>query len=134
MNGLTSESSDLLDQSSTEVKEPDEDRCGQPVQIYAFCTILAIGVTIALVLEIHLDATQVCSIKDLGPVLTAAFLLTAAPQVSIRRVTSDHELCTGLSVRVLRDGGSSVDAAVAGSLCLGVVHPHVSGVGGYVSH
>lgn len=25
-----------------------------------------------------------------------------------------------------------MDAAIAGALCLGVVHPHVSGVGGYV--
>lgn len=45
---------------------------------------------------------------------------------------SDHERCTALGHRVLRDGGSSVDAAIAGALCLGVVHPHVSGVGGYV--
>ncbi|XP_037535057.1 glutathione hydrolase 7-like [Nematolebias whitei] len=110
LNGLTSDSSGLLDQSSSKVKEPDEGRCSQdqPVHIYAICTILAIGVTVALVLEIHLDATQ----------------------VSIKGVTSDDELCTELSVRVLRDGGSSVDAAIAGSLCLGVVHPHVSGVGG----
>lgn len=71
--------------------------------------------------------------KFVGPTLTAAFLLTAASQVSTKGVTSDDELCTGLSARVLRDGGSSVDAAIAGSLCLGVVHPHVSGVGGYVS-
>lgn len=45
---------------------------------------------------------------------------------------SDHERCTAIGHRVLRDGGSSVDAAIASALCLGVVHPHVSGVGGYV--
>uniref|UniRef100_A0A3P8UA19 Gamma-glutamyltransferase 7 n=1 Tax=Amphiprion percula TaxID=161767 RepID=A0A3P8UA19_AMPPE len=45
-------------------------------------------------------------------------------------LVSDHERCTALGQRVLQDGGSSVDAAVAGALCLGVVHPHVSGVGG----
>ncbi|KAF3855864.1 hypothetical protein F7725_016587 [Dissostichus mawsoni] len=39
-------------------------------------------------------------------------------------------LCSALGHRVLRDGGSSVDAAITAALCLGVVHPHVSGVGG----
>ncbi len=48
-------------------------------------------------------------------------------------LVSDHERCTALGQRVLRDGGSSVDAAVTAALCLGVVHPHVSGVGGYVT-
>ncbi|XP_024864970.1 glutathione hydrolase 7 isoform X2 [Kryptolebias marmoratus] len=110
LNELTSGSSDLLDQSSSKLKETDEDRCGRdhPVHVYAFSIILAVGVTIALVLENHLDATL----------------------VSIKGVVSDHELCTVLSEKVLRDGGSSVDAAIAGTLCLGVVHPHVSGVGG----
>lgn len=48
-------------------------------------------------------------------------------------LVSDHELCTALGQRVICDGGSSVDAAIAGALCLGIVHPHVSGVGGYVT-
>uniref|UniRef100_A0A3Q3BES7 Glutathione hydrolase 7-like n=1 Tax=Kryptolebias marmoratus TaxID=37003 RepID=A0A3Q3BES7_KRYMA len=104
LNELTSGSSDLLDQSSSKLKETDEDRCGRdhPVHVYAFSIILAVGVTIALF----------------------------ADPVSIKGVVSDHELCTVLSEKVLRDGGSSVDAAIAGTLCLGVVHPHVSGVGG----
>uniref|UniRef100_A0A3Q1FUK2 Gamma-glutamyltransferase 7-like n=1 Tax=Acanthochromis polyacanthus TaxID=80966 RepID=A0A3Q1FUK2_9TELE len=64
--------------------------------------------------------------------ITALFILnTAAPQASINgALVSNHERCTALGQRVLQDGGSSVDAAVAGVLCLGVVHPHVSGVGG----
>jgi len=68
------------------------------------------------------------------PVSTTPFTLTAAAlQVPPKGVLSDHELCTVLGERVLRDHGSSVDAAIAGALCLGVVHPHVSGVGGYVT-
>lgn len=45
---------------------------------------------------------------------------------------SDDERCTALGQKVLKDRGSSVDAAVAAALCLGVVQPHVSGIGGYV--
>lgn len=57
------------------------------------------------------------------------------PQVLAKgAVVSDHELCSAFGHRVLRDGGSSVDAAITAALCLGVVHPHVSGIGGYVIH
>lgn len=57
-----------------------------------------------------------------------------ASQFFIKGVlVSDHERCTALGQNVLRDHGSSVDAAIAATLCLGVVHPHVSGIGGYVT-
>nr|XP_054603839.1 glutathione hydrolase 7 isoform X1 [Nothobranchius furzeri] len=100
----------LFNQRLSKLKETNEDCCrtNTPVQLYAVPIILAVGVTIALALQIHLDASL----------------------VSIKGVASDHERCTVLSESVLRDGGSSVDAAIAGALCLGVVHPHVSGVGG----
>ncbi|XP_027134719.1 glutathione hydrolase 7-like isoform X2 [Larimichthys crocea] len=45
-------------------------------------------------------------------------------------LVSDDDHCTALGQRVLHDRGSSVDAAVVAALCLGVVHPHASGVGG----
>lgn len=48
-------------------------------------------------------------------------------------LVTDHGRCTALGQRVLHDGGSSVDAAITAALCLGVVHPHVTGVGGYVT-
>lgn len=48
-------------------------------------------------------------------------------------LVTDHERCTALGQRVLHDHGSSVDAAIAAVLCLGVVHPHLSGIGGYVT-
>lgn len=52
-------------------------------------------------------------------------------QVFVKGVlVSDHERCTALGQKVLQDHGSSVDAAIAAALCLGVVHPHVSGIGG----
>ncbi|XP_028261007.1 glutathione hydrolase 7-like [Parambassis ranga] len=78
-----------------------------PITIYAVCVIFAFGVTVALVLQIYLGESLVKGV-----------------------LVSDHELCTTLGQRVICDGGSSVDAAIAGALCLGIVHPHVSGVGG----
>lgn len=61
-------------------------------------------------------------------------LITFASQVFVKGVlVSDHERCTALGQTVLHDRGSSVDAAIAAALCLGVVHPHVSGIGGYVT-
>ncbi|XP_075316084.1 glutathione hydrolase 7-like [Odontesthes bonariensis] len=103
-------SPNMFDQSLPKLKEREEHCCrqGVPIQLCAVCILFAIGVTIALVVRIYLDASLVLP----------------------KGVLSDHELCTALGEGVLRDHGSSVDAAIAGALCLGVVHPHVSGVGG----
>uniref|UniRef100_A0A8C2ZGX0 Glutathione hydrolase n=1 Tax=Cyclopterus lumpus TaxID=8103 RepID=A0A8C2ZGX0_CYCLU len=79
------------------------------IHVYAACLTFAIAVTIALILHIYLGVRVVFAEGVVG---------------------SDHERCTALGQTVLRDGGSSVDAAIAAALCLGVVHPHVSGVGG----
>ncbi|KAM7423232.1 hypothetical protein PAMA_011000 [Pampus argenteus] len=108
---LASGSPHLNDTDLFDLKETNKDSSSQDSLIFVYATaiIFAAGVTIALILRIYLGESAVF-IKGV--------------------LVSDHERCTALGQRVLDDRGSSVDAAIAATLCLGVVHPHVSGIGG----
>ncbi|XP_060698632.1 glutathione hydrolase 6 [Hemiscyllium ocellatum] len=48
-------------------------------------------------------------------------------------VISDSEICSSFAKEILMEGGNAVDAGVVAMLCLGVVHPHSTGIGGAVS-
>ena len=45
-------------------------------------------------------------------------------------VSSPHYLASAAGLRVLQDGGTAVDAAIAVNSTLGVVYPHMTGAGG----
>lgn len=45
-------------------------------------------------------------------------------------VAADEARCSQIGADVLSENGTAVDAAVAAALCLGVVHPQSSGIGG----
>jgi len=45
-------------------------------------------------------------------------------------VAADHGTCSQMGVERLKAGGNAVDAAVTVALCLGVVRPFSSGMGG----
>lgn len=45
-------------------------------------------------------------------------------------VVSPHYLASVAGHKILEKGGNAFDAAVAVSACLGVVYPHMTGLGG----
>lgn len=114
---LPSSASDLAAHDDGSFRETSTDpftqdcacqRDGLTVIITA-CLTFATAVTIALIVQIYCGDPQVF---NQGAVVT------------------DVAQCTSLGLGVLEKQGSSVDAAIAAALCLGVVHPHTSGIGG----
>ncbi|XP_039972504.1 glutathione hydrolase 7-like isoform X3 [Xiphias gladius] len=104
---MASGSPNLLRHSLSNFKETDKD-CSRQDSLMPLCVvsiIFAIGVTVALILHFYLWESLVF-VKGV--------------------LVSDHERCSALGQKVLHDHGSSVDAAIAATLCLGVLHPHVS--------
>ncbi|OXB61783.1 UNVERIFIED_CONTAM: hypothetical protein H355_008478 [Colinus virginianus] len=77
--------------------------------IITACLTFATGVTVALIMQIYFGDPQ---LFQRGAVVT------------------DAARCTALGIEVLSKQGSSVDAAIASVLCMGVVNPHISGIGG----
>ncbi|XP_048205008.1 glutathione hydrolase 7 isoform X1 [Perognathus longimembris pacificus] len=117
---LPSSSSEMGSQDGSPLRETRKDpfsaaaaecSCRQDglTVIVTACLTFATGVTVALVMQIYFGDPQ---IFQQGAVVT------------------DAARCTALGMEVLSKQGSSVDAAVVAALCLGIVAPHSSGLGG----
>ncbi|KAM9296161.1 glutathione hydrolase 7 [Gastrophryne carolinensis] len=114
---LPSSSSEMGSQDASPLRETAKDpfssdcSCRQDglTVIITACVTFAMGVTIALIIQIYFGDPQI-------------FHQGA--------VVSDASHCTALGIEVLEKRGSSVDAAIATALCLGIVNPHTSGIGG----
>ncbi|KAM9372068.1 glutathione hydrolase 7 [Phaethornis superciliosus] len=114
---LPSSSSEMGSQDVSPLQETSKDpfsgdcsfrQDGLTVIITA-CLTFAMGVTVALIMQIYFGDPQ---IFQRGAVVT------------------DAARCTALGTEVLNKQGSSVDAAIASALCAGIVNPHTSGIGG----
>ncbi|OCT56572.1 hypothetical protein XELAEV_18004671mg [Xenopus laevis] len=114
---LPSSSSEMGSQDASPLRETIKDpfssdcSCRQDdlTVIITACVTFALGVTIALIMQIYFGDPQI-------------FHQGA--------VVSDASRCTALGIEVLEKRGSSVDAAIVTTLCLGIVNPHTSGIGG----
>ncbi|XP_068768661.1 glutathione hydrolase 7 isoform X2 [Struthio camelus] len=114
---LPSSSSEMGSQDVSPLRETSKDpfsgdcSCRQDglTVIITACLTFATGVTVALIMQIYFGDPQ---IFHRGAVVT------------------DAARCTALGIEVLNKQGSSVDAAIASALCVGIVNPHTSGIGG----
>ncbi|XP_029469560.1 glutathione hydrolase 7 [Rhinatrema bivittatum] len=114
---LPSSSSEMGSQDVSPLRETTKDpftadcSCRQDglTVIITACLTFATGVTIALIMQVYFGDPQ---IFHQGAVVTE----------------SSH--CTALGIEVLNKQGSSVDAAIVSTLCLGILNPHTSGIGG----
>ncbi|XP_043946222.1 glutathione hydrolase 7 [Protopterus annectens] len=114
---LPSSSSEMGSQDVSPLRETTKDpfssecSCRQDglTVIITACLTFATGVTVALIMQIYFGDPQ---IFHQGAVAT------------------DASRCSALGVEVLNKQGSSVDAAIVASLCLGIINPHTSGIGG----
>ena len=88
--------------------------CGDGLKFIISCfTILTISITTTLILQIlYADKAP----QDKAGVHGA--------------VATDYTNCSQIGTKVLRKGGNAVDAAVAATICMTVVAPHKTGLGG----
>ena len=108
---------------------------------YCNCVSVVLGITsfiffIALLRCLHARTLLLRSLNHDAPQTVApvrCYATTPADEyvrAQHAAVAADDARCSAIGSAVLQENGTAVDAAVATALCLGVTHPHSSGVGG----
>ncbi|XP_060824662.1 glutathione hydrolase 7-like isoform X2 [Bombus pascuorum] len=88
--------------------------CGDGLKFIISCfTILTISITTTLILQILY--------ADGNPQNTAGVH---------GAVATDYTNCSQIGTKILRKGGNAIDAAIAATICMTVVAPHKTGLGG----
>jgi len=98
------------------------------VRVVAASSLFANLILIALLVVVSVAVT-----RPRAPAAPTSSSTLAPEHVSTLTggaVAADEPRCSRVGADVLADGGAAADAAVAAALCLGVLHPHSSGVGG----
>ena len=107
--------------------------CALTIILFQFCTKFA-SLRIAYI-GFTLFITVILQCPDVAVYYSSDFSMAAGSsskrhEYSHAAVATDHAECSRIGRNILHHGGSAVDSAIASMLCLGVVHPHSTGLGG----
>lgn len=72
----------------------------------------------------------VCLFVEIEIFLPISKIVQQIDQKPHGAVATDHADCSRIGTNLLQEGGNAIDAAVAATICMGVVGPHKTGLGG----
>ena len=103
--------------------------------VFVALTIAVVATAIALTLAVVLTQSSDSSHSSKSTSNQSNRSNTSNPSGQNRTrlqgaVASDSEVCSNIGADVMRDNGTAIDAAIATLICLGLIHPHSSGIGG----
>lgn len=90
----------------------------------------AVGIAFFLFLGLNLLMSQVDFSKQTNPNNTNASVDVSNQNIPGYGVVADNAQAVDIGMKILEQGGSAVDAAIAVSYALGVISPFASGIGG----